>query len=101
MESLAGTLGFSHAYAVSSSGHSGGLGLFWNDGIKLDVFGYSEYHVDAKVAMPNYAEWRLMRVYGEAQVGERYKTWDKLKAISSASSLPWLCIGDFNEVLRR
>jgi hypothetical protein len=38
-------------------------------------------------------------VYGEAQVADIYKTWDMLKHIRSMSSLPWVCLGDFNEVL--
>ena len=33
VENLAGTLGFNHSYAVGSSGRSGGIGVFWNDGI--------------------------------------------------------------------
>lgn len=45
--------------------------------------------------------WRLTCVYGEAQTGERFKIWDVLKHIRSSSHLPWLCIGDFNEVLHR
>ena len=40
-------------------------------------------------------------MYGEAQTAERHKTWDMLKRIKSSSSLPWVCIGDFNEVLHR
>jgi hypothetical protein len=40
-------------------------------------------------------------VYSEAQVAERYKTWDLLMFIRASSPLPWLCIGDFNEVLHR
>jgi endonuclease/exonuclease/phosphatase family metal-dependent hydrolase len=40
-------------------------------------------------------------VYGEAQVDERHKTWDMLKYIRGSNDLPWLCIGDFNEVLHR
>ena len=40
-------------------------------------------------------------MYGEEQTSERFKTWDLLKHIKSSSSLPWLCIGDFNEVLHR
>ena len=42
---------------------------------------------------------RITFVYGEAQVPERYKTWDKLRSIVNASSLPWAAMGDFNEVL--
>ena len=99
VESLAGTLGFNNSYAVGSSGRSGGIGLFWNDGIKLDVFGYSEYHVDETVSSSNQGTRRLTCVYGEAQVGERYRTWDLLKSLVSVNDLPWLCIGDFYEVL--
>ena len=39
-------------------------------------------------------------MYGEAQVSERYKTWETLCAMSVASPLPWVALGDFNEVLR-
>ena len=41
VENMAGSLGFNKSYAVSSSGRSGGLGIFWNDEIKLEVVGYS------------------------------------------------------------
>lgn len=33
----------------------------------------SDVHVDATVCIPNHDEWKLTCVYGEAQVGERYK----------------------------
>jgi hypothetical protein len=31
VEGLKSTLGFDNAFAVSSSGRSGGLGIFWNN----------------------------------------------------------------------
>ena len=34
-------------------------------------------------------------------MSERFKTWDVLKFIRSSSPLPWVCIGDFNEVLHQ
>jgi len=40
-------------------------------------------------------------VYGEAQLSERHKTWSLLKFIRASSSLPWACVGDFNEVLHQ
>lgn len=39
-------------------------------------------------------------VYGEARVENRNITWDLMRSLSFASTCPWLCIGDFNEVLR-
>ena len=38
-------------------------------------------------------------MYGEARVSERYKTWDTLCSLSGSSPLPWVELGDFNEVL--
>ena len=38
--------------------------------------------------------------YGEARTHLRHQTWDVMKGISNLSELPWVCIGDFNEVLR-
>lgn len=38
-------------------------------------------------------------IYSEAQVPERFKTWDNLKSIVVSDVQPWLVIGDFNEVL--
>jgi len=101
VEVLKSTLGFDNAFAVSSSGRSGGLGIFWNNDKKIEFLPYSQYHIDAIVSEAGGDPWRLTCVYGEAQVSETFKTWDLLKHIKSSSPLPWLCIGDFNEVLHR
>ena len=101
VEGLARTLGYDRSFAVSSDGRSGGLGFFWNNDINIEILPYSQYHIDAIVSSANMEPWRLTCVYGKAQVRERFKTWDMLKYIKSASDLPWMCIGDFNEVLLR
>ena len=36
---MADSLGYNKSFAVSSSGRSGGLGIFWNDEIKVEVIG--------------------------------------------------------------
>ena len=99
VEGLKSTLGYANAFAISSSGRSGSLGLFWNNEIKLEILPNSQYHINAIVTEVSGNKWRLTSVYGEAQTSERFKTWDMLKFIKSSSALPWLCIGDFNEVL--
>lgn len=58
------------------------------------------YHLDCSVLEPGFDPWRLTVVYGEAQTHLRTQTWDTLKNLSTLSNLPWLCLGDFNEVLR-
>jgi hypothetical protein len=49
VEGLRHTLGYDHSFAVSSSGRSGGLGIFWDNGIKIEILPYSQYHIDAIV----------------------------------------------------
>jgi hypothetical protein len=101
VEALARTLGYDNGFAVSSTGRSGGLGIFWNNEIKLEILPYSRYRIDARITEGVEEPWRLTCVYGEAQTSERYKMWDMMKHICASSSLPLMCIGDFNEVLHR
>jgi hypothetical protein len=58
VESLARTLGFDNVFAVSSTGRSGGLAIFWNNAIKIDFLPYSQYHIDAVV----FPLWRILGV---------------------------------------
>jgi hypothetical protein len=67
--------------------------------INIDILGYSQYHIDASVSGIGDRPWRLTSVYGEAQTSERHRTWDMMENICVISNLPWLCLGDFNEVL--
>ena len=99
VEQLAEGLGFNKSYAVSSSGRSGGLCIFWNDEIKVQVLGYSRYHIDALVDNMIDIQVIICFVYGEAQVPNRQNTWDTLKNISETQNRPWAVIGDFNEVM--
>ena len=70
MESLAGSIGYDNGYVVSSQGRSGGLGLFWNNPIKLEILGYSVYHIDCSVEKPGSDSWRMTLFYGEEQTPE-------------------------------
>jgi hypothetical protein len=88
VEILASTLGYDNAFDVSSQGRSGGIGIFWNNEIKIDVLPYSQYHIDAVVTLNDMDPWRLTCVYGEAKAYDRHKTWDMLKFIKASSPLP-------------
>ena len=66
-ELLRSSFGYKYAFAVGSSGRSGGIVIFWNnDEVDLEVVDHSKYYVDAVVANLGSAPWRLTCVYGEA-----------------------------------
>jgi hypothetical protein len=74
--------------------------LFWKNDINIEVLGYIEYHIDAKVSIGGDIDWRLAYFYEEARTSARYRTWDLMKLLVTTIRLAWLCVGDFNEVLR-
>jgi hypothetical protein len=50
VEGLARTLGFENCFLVSSSRRSGGLGMYWNNEISVEIFQYLHYHIDARMS---------------------------------------------------
>ena len=101
VEGLTSMLGFEGGFAVASSGRSGGLAVFWRHGLNFRVKNFSRYHIDAWVAEPGKEDWRLTCYYGEANRSLRQNTWNTMTRLRGESTLSWLCIGDFNEILRR
>jgi hypothetical protein len=43
--------------------------------------------------------WILTGIYGEPRLEDKYKTWDKIRELKNSSNLPWVLLGDFNEIL--
>lgn len=58
-------------------------------------------HIDVTVLDPvtKMDKWRFTGFYGESRRELRFRSWERLKLLNDQSSLPWLCVGDFNEVL--
>ncbi|WVZ62142.1 hypothetical protein U9M48_011922 [Paspalum notatum var. saurae] len=92
-------LGLSNMVAKDSVRASGGLAVFWRKGIDLAVKSMSKYHIDMIIKEEDDFEWRFSGIYGESRSEEKEKTWDTLRTLHGSFDLPWLCAGDFNEVL--
>ena len=46
----------------------------------------------------NYSPWHLTGFYGNPETSKRVESWKLLNSLCSISHLPWLVIGDFNEI---
>ncbi|XP_062028872.1 uncharacterized protein LOC133744858 [Rosa rugosa] len=93
-------LGFPHSKEVLSVGQSGGLGMFWNDEVNVQVRTFSAHHIDLEIGGgPGDPRWRLTGFYGYLTTAERDKSWKLLRDLRDLDSLPWVVIGDFNEIL--
>jgi hypothetical protein len=66
--------------------------------VEVIVRPWCQYFVDAKITTAEGA-WRSTGIYGEPKRELRGKTWEALCFLRGQDNLPWLCAGDFNEIV--
>ncbi|XP_019185992.1 PREDICTED: uncharacterized protein LOC109180738 [Ipomoea nil] len=91
-------LGFEGAVSVDCVGRGGGLAMFWRDAEAASFLSYSVNHIDIEVKQPGKPMWRLTGFYGEPDRSRRHITWESLRQLKGRSSLPWVVVGDFNDI---
>ncbi|XVE53746.1 hypothetical protein DITRI_Ditri03aG0027500 [Diplodiscus trichospermus] len=100
MEFLRARWKFKNCLADDAVGRSGSLALLWSDDVSLAIQSFSKNHIDAGVLNDDgLVSWRITGFYGDPITGQRYRSWDLLRTLVGQSSLPWLCMGDFNEIV--
>ena len=70
VESLQHSLGFAGCFAVSSTGLSGGIGLFWSRDVDVELKNFSSAHIDVVVRRTDQVSpiWRFT-------VASRWMSW--------------------------
>ncbi|KAF5445314.1 hypothetical protein F2P56_034374 [Juglans regia] len=94
------SLNMANSFVVDSKGASGGLAFIWNDSVNVNLLSYSQNHISLSVNtnMVNQT-WTLTGFYGDHVTGRRKLSWALLRALQPADDHPWLCLGDYNEIL--
>lgn len=94
-------LGFQNAEVVSSLGQSGGLMLLWRGDVTVAIQSMLRSHIDVLLTYDRLGnrQWRLTGFYGEPRRAMRKNSWYLLRFLRAQLGVPWLCVGDFNEVL--
>ncbi|XP_074266454.1 uncharacterized protein LOC141589727 [Silene latifolia] len=83
---------------VDSVGRSGGLAFWWKKGLRCEFVSASVHYMDF-VVRDEEGDWRVTGFYGWPTVSDRHLSWQVLRIIGRQSNLPWMCVGDFNEIL--
>jgi hypothetical protein len=93
-------LGYDHMFVVDCKGRSGRLILLWKLVFRVKIQNYSRRHVNAVVQLRNDGpSWKFTGFYHHLETAKRPEAWSLLKHLSQFSPTPWLCFGDFNEIL--
>ena len=77
---------------------SGGLALLSMNEIDLHICMFSPHHIDVVVNPRIDDAWCFTGFYESPEVANREDSWTLLRHLSSQLVLPWVCIGDFNEI---
>lgn len=96
---VADNLGFSNYFIVDAVGFSGGLWLLWNSAdVNLQVAECSQYTITSLIKYEG-AQWFFIAVYANPHASLRSDLWHYLDGALHSSTLSWLFVGDFNEVV--
>lgn len=99
IEEIKNILHYDGFFAVDCHGRSGGLALLWKGVDAIHLLGSSPRYIDAEVRIFGLDPWRLTGFYGEPDRNRRNLSWDVLKYLASCNTLPWVCIGDYNDIM--
>ena len=83
----------------SLDGRKGGLLLVWKKEVRIYSRTTTFSCIDVAVEKLDGKEWRLSCVYGEPNWDNKERTYQLLRDLHAQSRLPWVAIGDFNEIL--
>jgi hypothetical protein len=82
-----------------SDGRARGLALFWNVDNKLISEYVSSNCIDVIFESCSGIVWRFTGFYGEPKWEDRHLSWDRLRGLNNRHGMPWIVIGDFNEIM--
>jgi hypothetical protein len=99
LEFLRRKLGMYRSWGVERSGTRGGLAILWKEEIQVTVQSSSVAHIDATFRVIGITGWHFIGFYGHPETAKRGDSWILLKRLQQYDDMPWLVVGDFNEIL--
>jgi len=101
MDGLKRQLGLPNGLGVGCYGRGGDPALLWTHEVCVKLQSYDKFHIYVMVVDPTTGadRWRFTSFYGETRREHRRRSWELMEFVKNQSGAPWLCAGDFNEIL--
>ena len=90
LDRVQSSLKFQNRWVVPSDNRGGGLILFWKDTIILSW----------KIQIGTLLMLGLIKTrIEEPNTARRHEAWSELRRLNHHPAVPWICMGDFNEIV--
>ncbi|KAA3477129.1 reverse transcriptase [Gossypium australe] len=91
--------GFENGSDIGAMSSKGGLSLGWKGNSLVSFKSFSSFHIDVEIQDNDCsAKWRLTRFYGNLIERDRRESWNLLRQLIGDHNIPWIVLGDFNEI---
>ena len=87
-----------HKIVCPGDSRKGGLVMLWKKEIKILPLNLDPMFIDVQVEDERHSVWRCTVMYGEFRWAHKYKTWERMRCLHQDNNMPWLLIGDLNEI---
>ena len=81
-----------------STGASGGLLLFWQRPLAIQLRDKDKNFIDVTVGDGTDEVWRFTWFYGEPKWEDKHLSWGYIRSLYKQDRLSWMAGGDFNEI---
>jgi len=98
VSSILTPLGFTLVAQAPPSGSRGGLLLAWKTDVKLTPVFISNAIITTWCYSDSIIPWMISFVYGPPYQKHTSDFWNVLAQFGEDHTIPWLCIGDFNDI---
>ena len=100
LEEIRVKLKFGGMIEVCRDTRGGGIVIFWKKDVDFSLGTFSPNHIDGILNKGKEDEWRFTGFYGEPETQNHHTSWTCLRRLKNRNAIPWLCVGDFNEITR-
>lgn len=94
-------LPFEGAYHTETIGFAGGIWLLWrSDIVDVEILSATGQEIYTLIRVnPSSPPWLLFAIYASPRFVDRCVLWDNLKIIANSHNIPWVVMGDFNDMV--
>ncbi|KAK9010904.1 hypothetical protein V6N11_043771 [Hibiscus sabdariffa] len=89
---------FSEDFYVDPIGKSGGLALWWKEGVNITILSATKNYIDTSISIDGGLQWFCTFIYGCPNSEGKKEVWNTISKLRKGDEEPWCLMGDSNVI---